>query len=275
MRLLKTLLKNEYLPRILIRRNDSSMAISTLLLDLFVVLLAYIYILFTIFIPLILKKKNKITKFSARKAVHMFAGLAILSSPFYFWPFWPTIIAGSLTILVFFSSKESKVKQLRELYDAIGEEAEEKVGYLQGPFFYCLSITSLVFVFGIFAPEQFYFPIAGILLMIISDTLASVIGKRWGKVKISFAWTNSSRTIEGSLTFFLSAFLLCFLSFFLFGLLFPSIQDPLTFEMILVYSLITSTIATIIELLSPSTYDDLTVPIGSTLIIYLLTLISF
>ncbi len=249
------------------------MAISSLLLDLFIVLLAYVYILLTIFIPLILKKKDKITKFAARKAVHMFAGLSILSAPFYFWPFWSAIIAGSLTVLVFFSSKESKIKQLKELYEAIGEEAEEKVGYLQGPFFYCLSITSLVLIFAIFAPEQFYFPIAGIFLMIISDTLASVIGKRWGKVKISFAWTNSSRTLEGSLTFFGTALLLCFLSFFLFGLLFPDIQEPLAFETILIYSLITSTIATIIELLSPSTYDDLTVPIGSTLIIYLLTLI--
>lgn len=241
--------------------------------DLMVIGIAYLYVVLTISIPLILKRKDKISKFTARKAVHMFAGLVVLTSPFFIWPFWPTLIAGSFTVLVYFSSKESKVKQLKELYDAIGEEAEEKVGYLQGPFFYASSITTLVFIFAIFAPDQMYFPIAGILIMIIADTLASVIGKRWGKVKISFFWTNSNRTLEGSLTFFGCAFSLCFVSFFLFGLLIPTMQDSLAFETILIYSLITSTIATIIELLSPSTYDDLTVPIGSTLIIYLLTLI--
>ncbi|MFW9822627.1 MAG: diacylglycerol/polyprenol kinase family protein [Candidatus Thorarchaeota archaeon] len=242
--------------------------------DLGIVGITYFYILLTIFIPLILYKKQKISKFAARKTVHLSAGLAILSSPFYFWHFWPTIIAGTLTLFVFFSSKDSKVKQLKDLYDAISELQEEglKRAFLQGPFFYCLSITSLVFIFGIVAPENFYFPIAGVLIMIISDTLASVIGKRWGKIHIELPWTNSKRTLEGSLTFFITALILCFLSFFLFGLLIP-VQEPLSLITILIYSLITSGIATIIELISPSTYDDLTVPLGSTLIIYLLTLI--
>jgi len=245
-----------------------------ILSDLGIVGITYLYVILAICIPLVLYKKEKISKFAARKAVHMFAGLAILSSPFYFWPFWPTIIAASLTMLVYFSSKESKVKQLKDLYDAISEEQEESLNraFLQGPFFYCLSITSLVFIFAIFAPKQFYFPIAGVLIMIVSDTLASVIGKHWGKIGLSLPWTNSKRTLEGSSTFFVTAFLLCFLSFFLFGLLIPTFQEPLSVPTILIYSLITSAIATIIELISPSTCDDLTVPIGSTLIIYLLTL---
>ena len=243
--------------------------------DLFVVFITFIYVLLTIFVPLTLYKKEKISKFSARKAVHMFAGLAILSSPFYFWSFWPTIIAGTLTLFVYFSSKEAKVKQLKDLYDAISEEQEDglKRAFLQGPFFYCLSITALVFIFGIAAPENFYFPIAGVLIMIVADTLASVIGKRWGKIGISLPWTNSKRTLEGSATFFVTAFVVCFISFFLFGLLISTFQEPLSFPTIIVYSLITSAIATIIELISPSTFDDLTVPLGSTLIIFLLTLI--
>jgi len=248
---------------------------SNIFTDLGIVGITFFYVLLTIFIPLILYKKEKISKFSARKAVHMFAGLAILSSPFYFWPFWPTIIAGTLTLFVYFSSKESKVKQLKDLYEAISEEQEEglKRAFLQGPFFYCLSITLLVLIFAIFAPEQFYFPIAGVLIMIVADTLASVIGKRWGKISLSLSWTNSKRTLEGSSTFFFTAYLLCFLSFFLFGLLIPTFQEPLSFPAILIYSLITSAIATVIELISPSTFDDLTVPLGSTLIIYLLTLL--
>jgi len=246
-----------------------------ILTDLGIVGFTFFYVILAIFIPLILYKKEKITKFSARKSIHMFAGLAILSSPFYFWPFWPTIVGVSLTIFVYFSSKESKVKQLKDLYDAISEEQENglKRAFLQGPFFYCISITLLVLIFAIFAPDQFYFPIAGVLIMIVADTLASVIGKRWGKISLCLKYTNSKRTLEGSLAFFGTAYLLCFLSFYLFGLLIPTFQDPLNLPTILIYSLITSAIATIIELISPSTYDDLTVPIGSTIIIYLLTLL--
>ncbi|MHA1688653.1 MAG: diacylglycerol/polyprenol kinase family protein [Promethearchaeota archaeon] len=240
--------------------------------DLTVMLVAYIYVLLTIFIPLILKKKDKISKFTARKTVHMLAGLAVLSAPFYVWPFFSTIIAGSLTVLVYFSSKESKVKQLKELYEAIGEEEEEKVGYLQGPFFYCLSITSLVFIFALMAPDKFYFPIAGILIMIISDTLAAVVGKRYGKKTITLSWTGTTRSIEGSLAFLITSFVICLFSFYLFGLLIPKNQTQLTWGNILLFSTITSIISTVIEQLSPSTYDDLTVPLISSLIIFLFSL---
>ncbi|MHA1803908.1 MAG: diacylglycerol/polyprenol kinase family protein [Promethearchaeota archaeon] len=250
----------------------SAYTIDNLVNDLIVMLVAYVYVLLTIFIPLILKKKDIISKFTARKAVHMFAGLAILSSPFYVWPFFPTIIAGSLTVLVYFSSKESKVKQLKELYEAIGEEAEERVGYLQGPFFYCLSITLLVFIFALMAPDKFYFPIAGILIMIVSDTIASVIGKRFGKRTITLSWTGTTRSLEGSLAFLITSFAICLFSLYFFGLLIPNNQAQLTWGNILIFSIITSVSATIIEQLSPSTYDDLSVPLISTLIIFLFSL---
>ncbi|GAG88182.1 unnamed protein product, partial [marine sediment metagenome] len=152
-----------------------------ILLDLLIVLLTYVYVFATILIPVQLKKRDKITKFQARKAVHLFAGLAVLTSPLYSWPWFAVIIVSSMTLLTLLSSKKSNVKQLKELYDSIGEEAEEKVGYLQGPFHYCLSITILITFFVIIAPDQMSFPIAGILLMIISDTLASIIGKKYGK----------------------------------------------------------------------------------------------
>ena len=244
-----------------------------LLSDLLLVLIAYIYVFATILIPVYLKKKEKISKFQARKVVHLFAGLTVLTTPYFSWPWWAVIIAGSLTILVLMSSKKSKVKQLKDLYESIGEEAEEKVGYLQGPFHYCISITVLVLVFVIFAPKQMYFPIAGILLMIISDTLASVVGKRYGKHKIKIPWIKGIRSIEGSLAFFISGFILCFFAFTFLGVTNPLTQTHIGLVDALVYSLITSLLATFIEISSPSTWDDLTVPILTTIIIFLITLI--
>jgi dolichol kinase len=227
----------------------------------------------TILIPVQLKKREKITKFQARKAVHLFAGLAVLTAPYYFWPGFAVILAGSMTFLTLLSSKKSNVKQLKELYDSIGEEAEEKVGYLQGPFHYCLSITILITLFTIFAPNQMYFPVAGILLMIISDTLASVIGKKYGKRKINLPWVKTTRSLEGSIAFFISGFILCLVAFTFLGVSNPINQVHLTIETAFLYSLITSFLATIVELISPSTWDDLTIPIATTIIVFLLTLI--
>jgi len=244
-----------------------------ILFDLLLLLLTFVYVFATILIPVQLKKRDKITKFQARKMVHLFAGLSILITPYFTTPWWAVLLASSMTILTFLSSKKSKVKQLRDLYDSIGEEAEEKAGYLQGPFHYCLSITILITLFVIIAPDQMYFPIAGILLMIISDTLASVIGKKYGKIKIKLPWPNTTRTLEGSLTFFVSGFILCFIAFMFLGVTNPITQIHISLEAALLYSLITSILATIIELISPSTYDDLTVPILTSLIIFLITLI--
>jgi len=244
-----------------------------ILFDLLVLLLTFIYVFATILIPVQLKKRDKINKFQARKAVHLFAGLSIFATPHFTWPWWAVIMAGSLTVVTFFSTKKSKVKPLKDLYDAIGEEAEEKVGRLMGPFNYCMSILLLITLFVIIAPDQMYFPIAGILLMIISDTLASVVGKKYGKIKIKIPWLSTTRSLEGSLVFFISGFVLCFIAFTFLGVTNPITQIHLTLEVALFYSLITSALATIIELASPSIYDDLTVPIFTTLIIFLITLI--
>ena len=241
--------------------------------DLAFIGIAYGYILITILIPVILQKRNLVSKFVARKIVHLFTGLVVLIVPFFILPLHAVFIAASLTVAVYFSSKDSSVKQLQDLYESIGEEAEEKIGRLQGPFCYGISITVLFAIFVVFAPYRLYFPICGILIMIFSDTFASLIGKKYGKIKIAFAYTSSQRTLEGSLTFFVSAFLLCYSAFYFFGLFNPVNQKALTLNLVTIYALVTAFAGTIIELLSPSTIDDLTVPIAATMVIYILSMI--
>lgn len=243
--------------------------------DLLLVGAAFGYITLTILIPVYLKKKNLVSKFIARKIVHLFAGLVVLIVPFFVLPLHAVFIALTMTVLVYFSSRDSSVKQLQELYESIGEEAEERVGRLQGPFHYGVSITILITIFVLFAPDQLYFPICGIMIMIISDTLAPIVGKKYGRIKVPLAYTGSQRTLEGSLAFLISAFILCFGAFYYFGLANTFVnQRTLTLESIFAYSFLTALVGTIIELLSPSTWDDLTVPIATTTVIYLLALIT-
>lgn len=244
------------------------------LYDLFLIVIAYSYISITILVPVYLKKKDLISKFVARKIVHLCAGLVVLMVPFFILPLHAIYIAMSMTIVVFFSSRDSSIKQLQELYESIGEEAEEKVGRLQGPFNYGISITVLIAIFAVFAPDQLYFPICGILIMIISDTFASLVGKKYGRIKLTLFYTGSQRTLEGSLTFFISAFLLCFSAFYFYGLgnPFNHNQKVLTITMVFAYSFITSLTGTVVELFSPSMLDDLTVPIATTMVIYFLAL---
>ncbi len=245
---------------------------SDLLHDLILVAIAYGYVLMTILVPVYLKKRGLVSKFVARKIVHLCAGLVVLIVPFFTLPLHAVYIALSVTVMVYFSSRDSSVRQLQELYESIGEEAEERAGRLQGPFHYGVSITLLITLFAVFAPDRLYFPICGILIMIISDTFASLIGKKYGRIRLDPAYTGSHRTLEGSLTFLFSAFLLCFSAFYFYGLGNPinHSQKLLTLKLVFVYSFITSLTGTLVELFSPSMLDDLTVPIATTMVIYFL-----
>ena len=84
-----------------------------ILLDLLILLLTFIYVFATILIPVQLKKRDKITKFQARKVVHLLAGLAVLSAPYYSWPWWAVILAGSMTFLTFLSKKKKQCKTIK------------------------------------------------------------------------------------------------------------------------------------------------------------------
>lgn len=242
------------------------------LYDVMITLFAFLYVAATIFIPMILYKRGKVTKFQARKLVHLSAGLAVLVTPLLIWKLWGTIIAGTLTVIVFATSAKTRVKKLKELYDTISEDAEEELNrpYLQGPFHYCAAITFIITVAAIFFPNQIYFAIAGILIMIVSDTLASLFGKKYGKHPINFTWVKTTRSMEGSLMLFISAFILCFGAFLIYGFLDIGTQLHLNMVQVVLYSLLTSIIATVIELISPSTWDDLTIPIATTLTIFLI-----
>ncbi len=155
--------------------------------DLVLFLGAVIYVLLVIFIPKMLKDMGKISSFIARKIIHSLAGLSIFITPYMYYPGLAVFIALASTIMTRKSGTSSSVKPLKGLYDAISEDEELKVGYLQGPFAYSIAITLLVFAF-IFWPDKYYIPIAAILIMMFADTAASIIGRRYGKHHINIPW---------------------------------------------------------------------------------------
>lgn len=236
--------------------------------DLIIGLTTAILILGTIFIPKFLEEHHKISKFTARKLIHSFSGLGVFITPYLNYPIIAGILAGIMTLITRTSGRKSPTKIQQELFEAIGEEEEETLGYLQGPYAYCLAITILVFAF-LPLQKYYYFPIAAILIMMYSDTLAAFIGKKYGKHSISIKWVGNKRTIEGSLTFFVSALVISYGVFSILGLVWPGNLMMLTKNSTLILSLIMSTTSTLLELISPSKYDDIIVPIGATIIISL------
>jgi dolichol kinase len=240
--------------------------------DTIVMSITLFYVFLVILIPRVLKDKGVISSFMARKTIHFFAGLAVLVTPYLYYPILSVFLAGAMTVMTYKSGEKTNITQLKKLYDAIGEEEEKKVGYLQGPFGYCLAITILVAIF-LLAPDLYYFPIAAILIMIIADTGASIFGKKYGSHVINIKFTQSKRTVEGSACFFVLAFLCALFAYAVIGVFFPGFSHPLEMRTALMLSLITALVSMSLELVSPGKWDDMIVPIGTALIVYLIYLV--
>ncbi len=112
-------------------------------------------------------------------------------------------------------------------------------GFIIGP----ISLTVGILICLLFFKQNVYIP--AILIVCISDSLSGLVGKRFGRVKLPVY----RRTLEGSLAFFVSAFLILY--FFL-----PVYE-----------ALIAAVLPTLIELFSPYDLDNLLVPAGTALFI--------
>lgn len=234
------------------------MVSSTITTDILLLLGAFLYVIVILLISMILKKTDIISGHIARKIVHLTAGFSIFIVPYLSIPHLSMIISLLFLVVCRISKPKTPV------FEMMAEKDERELGYLGGPFSYALSINILVFIFA-FDPltQYFYFPASAIMIMMISDTLAALFGKKYGKIEINISWTKTTRTLEGSLMLLVSAFALSIVGFSFFGTWFPVQYHILEINEILILSAIVGVIATITELLSPSNQDDLTMPIST------------
>ena len=101
---------------------------------------------------------------------------------------------------------------------------------------------------------------ASLMPMTWGDALAAVLGRRYGQRKYSVL--GSTRSVEGSLAMFLFSWLATFLA-----LLF---LPPLGWQVSVLYSLALAAFATLVEAFSPWHIDNLTVPLLSAALLYLI-----
>ena len=125
-----------------------------------------------------------------------------------------------------------------------------------GTVYFPISLLILVILtFGVL--EQPFIGAVGILVMGYGDGLAAVIGTKYGKHKIAFG-----KSIEGSLTMFLASFAVAITI-----LLISGVPNPY------LIALGVAVIASIIELVTPKGLDNLSVPLITSLALYVLLLI--
>jgi len=236
--------------------------------DTFLIIIAFVFILAVIGVSMILKKKGAISGHTARKIVHLLAGFSCFIVPFLYIPFLALILSGLFLVVTRLSNPKTQI------FQTMGEKDESETGYLAGPFCYALSINVLVLVFS-FMPRFFFFPAASIMVMMIADTAASWFGRRYGKHAIIIKYTKTTRTVEGCFAMLGTAFGLSLFAFAFFGSWFPDNNNTMSLGWVFTLATLVAVVSMVMEVLSPSDWDDFVVPIAGCFVSFLLTVLLF
>ena len=220
-------------------------------------LLCYAYIIVIIIISGKMNQIFHISQKASRKFLHAMIGNLPFVIPFFTASIYPALVAAPFIIVTFIASPSSPFKNLSKKMKGLAEITEE--GHHLGLVFYAVSYTVLALLFA----SRPYIIAAGILPMAYGDSIASLVGERYGKTKYKLT---ASRSLEGSAAMFLIGFVTVVVS-----LAFFSAFYPLSTLNWIVAAFAVAGVATLIEALSPKGSDNLTVPAVGALTLLLLT----
>lgn len=208
--------------------------------------LSYLYILLIVFISNRAGKIFKWSKKTSRKLLHVLIGNLSLILPFFSAAIFPVMVAASFILVTFLACPYSPAKTLRNKIVMLKDVTEK--GHPLGLVFYSISYTILAALFF----HQPYIVAVGILPMAYGDSFASLVGEHFGKLRYKIL---TQKSVEGSSACFAATLLTVFC-----GLMFYSFFYNFCLTKIIWLSLLTAGVATVVEAMSPSGLDNLTVP---------------
>lgn len=184
-----------------------------------------------------------------RKFVHIATGIVVFFTPYIFRTNIPLIVlAGIFTVINAISLKAEAFKGMHET---------ERTTY--GTVFYPISIILMAILFWNSYPQILQI---GTLILALSDAFAAIVG---GNIKSAhvFHVTRDSKSIEGSLTFFITTFVIVVL-----GIIFLQ-KESLSLNTLIWVAFLTALVSTITETLSWAGSDNITAPLAGTFVLHL------
>jgi phytol kinase len=243
---------------------------SIVLGDIIVYLIAVFYAGMILVIADIARKKFNLGTEVTRRIVHLFAGAAIWTVPYYPHPWVATLVAFTFVVLLALANTE----RFSSFFAAMARPEDLENNSVRGPFWYAVSITLLTAIFTFTGYHEIYFiAAAAIHIMMFGDGMSAPIGMKYGQTSTREIF-GSKRSTPGCLSVFIFGFLGVLLACWWFGIV--SMVDPifvsgtniLWFEMI-VLGLVGALTATVVEMVSPKGTDNVTLPLITCLVLFL------
>ncbi|MBA2287153.1 MAG: phosphatidate cytidylyltransferase [Ktedonobacteraceae bacterium] len=226
--------------------------------DLLGLVFSYVYAFsLLLLIEAVRRWRNYPTDFT-RKFVHIGAGMWIWGILLLFDHWWLAIIPTATFILF------NAIFLRYHIFSAM----DPKEGATPGTVYFAFSCTLLLFLFHEGWDQQTgslrgyeYLAMSGIMAMTWGDAFSAIIGKRFGKHTYQII-KNRKLSIEGSIAGFVFTFAAVAITL--------HIMTPISLSLVLIGGLAAAIIATALEAVSPAGTDNLSVPIGVALLLFLL-----
>ena len=219
--------------------------------NLVLMLGCYAYIVTLIVVSPRLRLPGKVS----RKVLHAMIGNLPLIMPFFTVSIYPFLVASPFILVTLLATPNSPIK-LSERMKGLSNLTEE--GHHWGLVLYAISYSALAYLFGV----KPYIVAAGILPMAYGDSLAALLGERFGRHKYRVFETKS---LEGSIGMFMGSFVSLTLAFLYFSLLYPFGFNPV------VPAFIIACLVTVVEGIAPKGLDNVAVPFVGAVMFILLT----
>lgn len=188
-----------------------------------------------------LEKSEKLNSEIIRKILHIGSGIGGLTLPFIFEKKSSVIILGAVFLVLLIS-----IRIVKHNVAGFKKVLETKNRKTFGDIYFIISIMGLWLVSS---DDKVMYALPLIILM-FSDAFAALIGEFYSKYKFNTGF--GVKSIEGSVTFFLTTYFIC-INFFLF------FSDIESINIVLV-SLLLSILTMILEIISWNGLDNLFVP---------------
>src|SRR6476620_6098561 len=139
-----------------------------------------------------------------RKLLHVGMGLTTLLFPFLFSEAWPVLVLGGLSVALMLG-----LRLISRLKASVGQVVGGVSRFSLGEIYFpvAVAVLWLLYVYGRPEPagRRLLLYLVPVLLLTISDALAALVGVAYGGHK--YATSDGTKSHEGSIAFFLSAFL--------------------------------------------------------------------
>ncbi|RDE14609.1 MAG: hypothetical protein C4K48_06065 [Candidatus Thorarchaeota archaeon] len=237
--------------------------------DIIVFFIAVIYAVIILVIADLGRRKMHLGSDFTRKTVHLFAGAAIWTVPYYPHAWVATFVALTFVVMLGLANTD----RFGRFFAAMARPEDLEHGSVRGPFWYAVSITILTAVFTFTGYQEAYFLAgAAIMIMMLGDGMSAPIGMKYGArhTKVIFG---SKRSIEGCLGLFIFGFIGAMIAFWWFGIYSdPIFTSSAGYLNMLLLALVGALTGTIVELFSPKGTDNVTLPMITCLVMLLVAM---